>query len=272
MRQEAQLEHTKSLENRTFRTDRTSIDLFVKIINDFAERMRDQTQKAAKKAQKKPKAQEPYRQRSIEELLAAANAEAASTGNREGPAYQAYIEALEIQAGIADVTAMQAEETHDQTWTLEGEREEVEAEEQEEHEAEEEEGGDGRKKKKKQKKPKKKVDTAEKDEEEKPKKKKARKTTSVATVPKANAAILSAIEKGDKEKEKNEGQEVRAHIQNDLMWPTSMKIHLERLYTPHWMWRDRDLTHRHVERIKKEILKTPGKFFKVPIVQPVRLA
>ena len=224
------------------------------------------------KAKKTTKVKEPYRQKSIEELHAAALTESAATGKRNGPAYQAWIDALEAQAALAPVGAMIEEEARDQTWIPETDKAAVEAEEQEEAEAEKEAEKEERKKKKKPKQPKKKVVEQEEEEEEKPKRKRKSKSTKTMEVPKADAAIISAIDKGEKEKQKNEGQVVRTHIKKDLMWPTSLEIHLDRLFTPHWMWRDRDLTHRHVERIKNEILKTPGKFFKTPIVQPVRLA
>ena len=107
---------------------------------------------------------------------------------------------------------------------------------------------------------------------ETPKPKRARKGKKTVTVPKAGEAILKSIDKGDKEQKKDEAQEVRSHIQKDLMWPSSLHIHLDRLYTPHWMWRDRDLFPRHVEMIKQSIIESPLKIVKPPIVQPVRLA
>ena len=274
MREEAATEHELSLSQGTFAKDRTSIGFFMEIVESFHEKEKKKAQKKAGQA-KKRKTPEPYQQRSINELLVAATAELKKTGRRDGPDYQIYIDALEAQASMAPVSAMIADEARDKTWIPEQEKEEVEAEEQEEEEAEHEAEAEEQQKKKKRKQPKKKAVAAEKETEEeaeKPKKKRTRKVKEVLVVPKADASILSSIDKGEKEKKKDDAQEVRAHIQKDLMWPTSLYIPLDRLYTPHWMWRDRDLTQRHVEMIKNEILKQPLKFFKPPMVQPVRLA
>ena len=196
-------------------------------------------------------------------MRAAALAEKESTGNEEGPVNTEYLEQLELQASIAPISSMIEEESRDETYLPPPAMAQT-AEESEETEEEEEQ--------KKKKKLKAKRKAAEKEKEEETPKKGRGGRKSAPAVPKADAALMEAIEKGDKDKQKTEGQVIRAHIRDDLMWPTSMKIKLGRLFTPHWMWRDRDLTDRHVERIKHEILKTPGKFFKVPIVQPVRLA
>ena len=257
MRLEAKKEHTFSLQKGSFRTDETSTEMIRAIIDEFHAKVRAAKAKKAAKTTKKGKGQEPYRQRSIEELHAAAIFEQEQRGDSEGPAAQAYLDALENQAAMAPEATMIEEEARDKTYVPEKEKSEVG---EESGETEDEDEKKKAKRAKKAKIAKKKAEAAEEEEAPKTSKRKPRRGTAAA-VPKADSVLMEAIKKGDKDKEKNEGQEIRVHIQNNLMWPTSIKVPLDRLYTPHYMWRDRDITQRHVDRIKREIAKTPREVF-----------
>ena len=114
-----------SLEGRGELSAHTAIDEMADIVDRFYEKRKKEKRKAQAQAPKK-KSPEPYQQKSLSELRALAMAEFEKTGERDGPAYQEYTDALENQDAIKSIGQVIADEAVDKTWIPETDKTEGE--------------------------------------------------------------------------------------------------------------------------------------------------
>ena len=266
-RKKCQLEHRQYLQDPTNVFGQTDLDGLMKIMRSFLSQL---GKKKPEPKQAKEVVSESYKQQSIEELKAAADKEYEETRDPEGPLQAKYMEMLEQQRIMNPEEALGELETVSELWTPETSPDEVAhaLRAEQSAEAEKTEGAPKKKKKSKGGKRKKKAGSEEDVEESQAKKAKTI-SEPAAQVELVDAGLLSAIAPETQEQEEDETNKMRRRIYQELMHKGAFAIAIEKLMTPHWAWRERDLNWRHVDELTKGIVAEPFKTTKPPIVQPI---